>query len=299
MIENFQQLRDLVKAFPARTIAVAAAESEVVERAVEILRDWCGLKALLIGDAQHIRRPAVSGGWDIIDEPDQAQAAARAVAAVTSGEADLVVKGACSTAAFMHAVLDPETGLRVPGRIMGQVFMFSTPRSRGLRILSDAAVNIAPGPEEKAGLVENAVRFCRALGRDRPRVALLAALEKVNPRMRDTVEAAETAAMEDRWRELGCEVAGPISVDVAVSPEAAAEKGVDHPVAGHADIFIAPDLASANLFAKGIIYFADTASGGIVLGGRAPAVLRSRADTVDEKVDSICMGLAAAERMAE
>jgi len=299
MIESFQQLRERVAGFPPRTIAVAAAGSETVGKAVETLRKSCGLRAVLAGDENEIRRHVTSPGWEIEHEPDPARAAARAVAAVTSGRADLVVKGRCSTGAYMHAVLDTETGLRIPGRVMGQIFMFSTPRSGGLRILSDAAVNIAPGPEDKAGLTENAVRFCRALGRERPRVALLAALEKINPRMPDTVEAGTVAAMSDRWRKLECEVAGPISVDIAVSPEAAEEKGYEHAVAGRADIFIAPDLASANLFAKGIIYFADTESGGIVLGGRAPVVLRSRADTVEEKINSICMGLAAAERLFE
>jgi phosphotransacetylase len=177
---------------------------------------------------------------------------------------------------------------------MGQIFLFSTPRSGGLKILSDAAVNIRPGLEEKAGLIKNAVSFARALGRERPRVALLAALETVNPRMQDTVDAAAVAEM-GCWRELGCDVAGPISLDVAVSLEASREKDFVHPVAGNADIFIAPDLASANLFAKAIIYFAETESGGIVLGGSAPVVLRSRADTVEEKINSICMGIIAAE----
>lgn len=297
MIKNFSDLRLLVKKCPSKRAAVAAAGSEVVGQAVEFLRSLCDFEALLVGDAGEIKKHVDPQNWEIIHEPDPARAAFLAVSAVSSGAADLIVKGACTTGDYMKAILDPEKGLRKKNRIMGQVFMFATPQSQGLKILSDAAINIFPGAEDKSALVENAVRFARALDCKIPKVAVLAALEKVNPRMRDTVEAAKVASQIDRWRKLGCEVAGPISVDVAVNEEAAWEKGFDHPVAGRADIFIAPDLASANLFAKGIIYFADTQSGGIVLGGSAPIVLRSRADTLEEKINSICMGLIAAEQL--
>ncbi len=297
MIKTFAELRELVKTFPPRRAAVAAAEGGVVAAAMEVLRASCGLGGVLVGDSEEIKKHVGSGYWEIVHEPDPAKASALAVEAVRAGDADLLVKGRCATSDYMGACLDPEKGLRRAGGVMVQVFAFTTGLSGGIKILSDAAINISPGASEKAALVENTVRFAHALGNGRPAVALLAALETVNTRMRDTVDAAEVAAMKERWDELGCDVAGPLSVDCAVNAEAAAVKEITGPVAGRAEIFIAPDLASANLFAKGIMYFAPMESGGIVLGGRAPIVLRSRADEVEDKVNSIAMGLVAAEKM--
>lgn len=294
MIRSFEELRELVRGRRPRRAAVAGAEGEVAVAAMALVSAATGLTGVLVGDPARIPRPEETRRWPIVECPDPAEAARTAVELVRRGEADLVVKGACPTADFMRACLDPERGLRGPG-LMAQVFAFVTEHSSGLKLLTDAAVTIRPGVEEKAAMIENAVPLARALGSPRPAVALVCALEKPTARMPDTVEAAEIAAMTGRWQKLGCDVEGPLALDCAVDPEAARAKGLTGPVAGRAELLVFPDLASANIFAKGMACLAGAASGAVVLGGRAPIVMRSRADTVAEKANSILLGLLAAD----
>jgi phosphate butyryltransferase len=297
MIRSFAELRTLAATMKPRTIAVVSPENPSVLKAVSEIGSIFKTRAILFGNAGEIKKLAPRSKCEIVDEPAPLSAAASAVKAVRTGRADILVKGVCPTSDYMKAILDRGHGLRREDAVMAQVFAFSTDRSNGIKLLSDAAINISPNADEKAAMAENAVRFARAVGCARPAVAMLASLEKENPRMPDTVDAAKVAAMKSRWDSLVCDVAGPISVDLAVSAESSAVKGFSNPVAGSADIFIAPDLASANLFAKGIIYFAHTESGGIVLGGSAPIALRSRSDTVEEKINSVAMAIIAAEKL--
>ena len=297
MIHSFVELRGIAASMKPRTIAVVSPENPSVLQAVSEIEKQFKTRAVLFGNAGEIKKLAPRGKWEIVGEKSSASASVSAVKAVRTGRADILVKGVCPTSDYMKAILDREHGLRKAGAVMAQVFAFSTDRSNGIKILSDAAINISPNADEKAAMVENAVRFAAAVGFARPAVAMLASLEKENPKMPDTVDAAKVAAMKPRWDALGCDVAGPISVDLAVSAESSAKKGFSNPVAGRADIFIAPDLASANLFAKGIIYFAHCESGGIVLGGSAPIALRSRSDTVEEKINSVAMAIVAAEKL--
>lgn len=296
MIGSFQELRERVRSLPPRRAVVAGAASPVAVAAMETVRGLNGLEGILVGDAGKIESMVEPDRWEILHQPDPAEAARTAAGLVRRGEADLIVKGACGTAEFMKACLDPTDGLRGTG-LMAQLFAFSTASSRGLRFLTDAAINIRPNRDERADLIQGAVPVLQALENPRPAVALLAALEKPNPRMPDTVEAAEIASWVERWDRLGCDVAGPLSIDCALDPEAAETKGLRGPVPGRAELLIFPDLAGANILAKGICLLGGAESGAIVTGGSAPIVLRSRADTVEEKVNSLLLGLMAAEAL--
>jgi len=196
----------------------------------------------------------------------------------------------------MKACLDSKKGLRSNSH-MSQVFAFQTERSRGIKILSDAAINIKPTVDQKISIIKGVVPLARVLGSPRPAVALICALEKPNPKMPCTLDAAKVADHKALWDELECDVDGPLAMDCAVDPEAARIKKLTGPVPGNADILIFPDLASANIFAKGICLLGGADSGAIVLGGRAPIVMRSRSDTIREKTNSILLGLLAAHKL--
>lgn len=296
MISSFEDLKNLVSHFPPKRAAIAGVGSVVPFQAMDLIKAVNGTTGTFIGDRAVMERLDLSGDWSIIHEPDELLAARKAVRLVVDGQADLVVKGSCATSEFMRACLDRTNGLKTD-KLLAQIFGFITPYSHGLKLMSDGAVTIKPGPAEKAAMIENAVPLARALGSDRPKVALVCALEKPTPKLVDTMDAAEVAAQSERWQALGCDVDGPLSIDCALDPESAAAKGMASSVAGKAEILIFPDLGAANIFAKGIAYLANAQSGAIVLGGSAPIVLRSRSDTVAEKFNSILLGILAAEKI--
>lgn len=292
--KSLDHLVDKAKALGPIRIAVVAAAQDLV---IETLREAQSLGLVeprLVGVAEDIRRVCTEVGWPVPEDrimpaaSDEA-AAAKAVALVRSGEADAVMKGHLHTDALMHALLDAEHGLRVPGRRVSHVFVIEVPRHAKLLGVTDAAINIAPDLNAKAQILQNAVELFQLLGIERPKVAVLSAVETVNPAIASTLDAACLTLMARRGQIHGAIVDGPLAFDNAISAAAAKEKGIVSEVAGDADILLVPDLVSGNILAKDLEYLANAVGAGVVLGLAAPVVLTSRADPPPARLASLAL----------
>ena len=248
------------------------------------------IRPLLVGPAGRIRAVAEKlgidlAGYEIVDAPHSDAAAEKAVELVRQGKAELLMKGSLHTDELMSAVVRKDTGLRTDRRISHCFIMDVAAYPKPL-VITDAAVNIYPTLEDKIHIVQNAVDLAHALGVERPRVAILSAVETVNPKIQSTIEAAALCKMADRGQITGAALDGPLALDNAISETAAKIKGIVSPVAGQADILLVPDLEAGNMLAKNLSFLAGADSAGIVLGARVPIVLTSRADTVRAKMAS-------------
>jgi phosphate butyryltransferase len=277
-------------------IAVAAAQDEEVLEAVESARAEGLATAILIGDQASMEKIAAEKGIDLSlylveHEPDPAKAAASAVARVRRGDAAFVMKGLLDTSVLLKAVLNKETGLNA-GRLVSHVGLAESPYYHKLFFMTDAAINIAPNLAEKTDIIRNAVDCAHALGVEVPKVALLAAVEKVNPdKMPCTVDAAVLTQMNRRGQLAGCVVDGPLALDNAISAESARIKKIESPVAGDADILVAPDIEAGNILYKCVIDLGGAQGAGLVMGAGAPVVLTSRADSAATKKASIALAV--------
>ncbi|HET9762506.1 MAG TPA: phosphate acetyltransferase, partial [Casimicrobiaceae bacterium] len=225
-------------------------------------------------------------------------AAARAVALVREGRASALMKGSLHTDELMGAVVDREKGLRTSRRI-SHCFVMDVPGHEQPLIITDAAVNIAPTLEEKVDIVQNAIDLAQALGVERPAVAILSAMETVNPKVPSTIEAAALCKMADRHQIQGGDLDGPLALDNAISAEAARIKGIESRVAGHANILVVPDLEAGNVLAKSLSFLANADAAGIVLGARVPIILTSRADSVMTRLASCAVAALVAQARRE
>ena len=293
MYNNMQDIVDAAKSLPNRQrLVVAAAQDPDVLEAVRDAVDWGIVSAILVGDPEKIAAIAGEVGLPrekctVIPETDTILAARRAVAMVAAGQGDLVMKGRIGTADILRAVLDKEKGLRT-GRLLSHVTALDIQGIGRLLFMTDAAMNIAPDLGQKVQIVQNAVDVVRALGFERPKVAALAAVELVNPDMPAAVEAALLAKMADRGQIKGAIVDGPLALDNAISLHSAQVKGINSPVAGHADILMVPDIEAGNVLYKSAVYFGrESRVAGVIAGARAPVVLTSRSDSHQAKLDSI------------
>ncbi len=237
---------------------------------------------ILIGPEAKIHAAAEASGIDLspyqlVATKHSHAAAAQAVALARAGEVDALMKGSLTTEELMQAVVARETGLRT-GRRMSHVAAVDVPTYPRSLFITDAAINIYPSLEDKRDIVQNAIDLALALGIQTPKVAILSAIETVSPKLQSTLEAAALCKMADRGQISGGLVDGPLAFDDAVSPEAAKTKGIVSPVAGQADILVAPDLETGNMLTKQLEYLAEAQSADIVLGARVPLVLNSRAD---------------------
>jgi phosphate acetyltransferase len=212
------------------------------------------------------------------------------VALCRSGEALAMMKGSLHTDELMKAVMQRETGLR-SGRRISHVFVMDTPAYARTVLITDAAINIAPELEDKIHIVQNAIDLAHALGIPEPRVALLSAMETVNPKIQSTLDAAALCKMADRRQIKGGILDGPLAFDTAVSVKAAKIKGLVSPVTGKADILVVPDLESGNMLAKQLEYFGGAQLAGIVLGARVPIILTSRADSAETRLTSCAVAV--------
>ncbi|MDA8308525.1 MAG: bifunctional enoyl-CoA hydratase/phosphate acetyltransferase, partial [Deltaproteobacteria bacterium] len=229
----------------------------------------------------------------IVPVPHSHAAAEKAVELARTGEVDSLMKGSLHTDELMGAVVRPETGLRTARRI-SHVFVMDVPAYPRPIFITDAAINISPKMEDKADIIQNAVDLAHILGVERPKVAILAAVETINAKMTSTLDAAALCKMADRGQITGAILDGPLAFDNAVSLAAAQTKGIVSPVAGQADILLVPDLEAGNMLAKQLSYLAGAEGAGIVLGARVPIVLTSRADSVRSRLASTAvMALAA------
>ncbi len=295
---KYEQLLERCKGLPPVPTAVAhPCEQSALEGAVEAGR--LGLIApILVGPAAKIQELARAGGLDlsgvrIEDVPHSHAAAARAVALVRSGEAELLMKGSLHTDELLGAVVARETGLRT-GRRISHVFLMDVPTYHKVLIVTDAAINIAPALEDKADICQNAIDLAITLGVTRPKLAILAAVETVNARMTATIDAACLCKMAERGQIRNGLLDGPLAFDNAISKEAARTKGITSEVAGDPDILLVPDLEAGNILAKQLSFLANADSAGLVLGARVPIILTSRADTVRSRIASCGVAMRAA-----
>lgn len=253
------------------------------------------ITATLLAPEARLRALAAEARLDIsacrIVNTEHSHASAEvAVQLARKGEVAALMKGSLHTDELISAVLDREHGLRTERRL-SHVFWMDVPRYPKPLIITDAAINIEPTLEDKVHIVQNAIDFARAMGITTPHVALLAAIETINPKMRATLDAAVLCKMADRGQIRGGVLDGPLAFDNAISCEAAACKNIHSPVAGHADILVAPDIESANMLAKQLEYLADSIAAGLVLGARVPIILTSRADDAEARLASAAITL--------
>ncbi|ADR36767.1 phosphate butyryltransferase [Oceanithermus profundus DSM 14977] len=284
-----------------KKVAVAAAEEAHVIEAVNEARIEGLVHPILFGNPERIRRIASELGirtqnLEIRHAKNPAEAAELATQAVSSGEADILMKGMVQSSDFLRAALNREWGLRT-GRLLSHVLIYEAKGYDRLFFMSDGAMNINPDLKAKIQIVENAVTLAHVLGVNPPKVALLAAVEVVNPEMDTAVEDAIIAKMADRGQIKGAVIDGPLALDNAVSEEAARIKGIKSPVAGKADILIVDNIDVGNVFYKSLIYFARVRGAGLIMGARAPMVLTSRADPEEVKFLSLATAVIAAERL--
>ncbi|HYE81000.1 MAG TPA: phosphate butyryltransferase [Clostridia bacterium] len=294
MIKAFDEIIKAAREQGPKIIAVAVAQDVEVLRAVNGAKDLGIADAILVGDRDEIIKAAKDCGVDInkfevIDIKEKDKACRRAVELVSTGKAQIVMKGLVDTSVVLKAVLDEKIGLRT-GNVLSHVAVFDVPGYDRLFYVTDAAMNIAPNFMQKKQIVENAVKVANALGNDNPKVAMLAALEKVNPKMQATIDAAELVRMNETGELTGCTVGGPFALDNAVSVEASRHKGINHPVAGYADILMVPAIEAGNMLYKSMVFFARAKNAGIIVGAKAPVVLTSRADSDEAKLNSIAIG---------
>jgi phosphotransacetylase len=253
---------------------------------------------ILVGPADRIDATARSAGIDlqgfqIVDAPHSSAAAAKAVELVRKGEAELLMKGSLHTDELMAAVVARDTGLRT-GRRISHVFVMDVPTYHKVLIVTDGAINIAPALEDKVDICQNAIDLAISLGLEKPKVAILAAVETVNSKMPATIDAAALCKMADRGQITGGLLDGPLAFDNAISKEAAKTKGIHSDVAGDPDILLAPDLEAGNILAKQLSFLAKADSAGLVLGARVPVILTSRADSVRSRIASCAVAMLAA-----
>jgi len=295
MITSLQQIVDHVKGLPPKGLAVACGEDphtiEAVGRAVKE-----GIvKAVMTGDKTQIKKTAEDNkvdpaSFEIIHEPDKSKALALAIAKIRAGEADFLMKGLLDSSVYIRGILDKEKGLLAPGRLLSHTTAIQVPAWKKLIICADVAVIPAPDLEAKIAIVTYCVDMARKLGIEKPKVAILSAVEKINPKMASTTDAAILCKMAERGQIKNAIVDGPLALDIAFSKESAEIKGVKSPVAGDADILIFPNIEAGNIFFKTCTYLAGGEVAAIVAGANCPAILTSRADSEDSKFFSIALG---------
>jgi phosphate acetyltransferase len=299
----YQRLIEAVKGLPATPTAVAhPCDESSLTGAVDAAK--MGIIApILVGPRAKIEAAARAANLDItpyeiVDAEHSHAAAEKAVSLVREGRAEMLMKGSLSSDELLAAVVRRDTGLRTARRL-SHCFIMDVPNHPNLLIITDAAINCFPTLAEKVDIVQNAIDLAHALRIEKPKVAILSAMEKVNPNLQSTVEAAALCKMADRGQITGGVLDGPLALDNAISPEAAKIKNISGPVAGHADILVVPDLEAGNMLAKSLTFLMDADSAGIVLGARVPITLTSRADSVQSRLASCAVSALVARRRRE
>lgn len=303
MSKSFEDLLSKVSECSVKKVAVAVAQDSAVLEAVAAAKERNIAEAVLVGDADKIREVAAAdnvdiSGFEIIDEKDDYTAALKAVELVHQGKADMYMKGLIDTKNFLKSVLDKEVGLRT-GSPLSHVCVFEVPGIEQLLFLTDVAFMTYPTLEDKVNIIKNTLPVTKACGIDCPKIAPLAAVEVVNPKMPATVEAAELTRMCAEGQITDCVIDGPLSLDLAIDPEAAKHKGAtDRRIQGDADILLFPDIHAGNLVYKAIVHMVPGVKNGCILTGtKVPVILTSRSDTFETKVNSLALAAVVAEEM--
>ena len=302
MSKSFKEILEKVKSLPKKTVSVAVAQDSEVLLAVKAAKEKGIADSVLFGDAEKIEALAKEIGmnledYKVVDIKDPIEAAHEAVKYVHDGKADMYMKGLLETKDFLRSVLDKEVGLR-SGRPLSHVCVFENKGYGKLLFFTDVAFVPYPTLEEKVSIIENTVEICRAVGVECPKVAPLTAVEVVNPKMPETVEAAELTKMNEEGNIKNCIVNGPLSFDLATCPEAALHKGATgRKIVGDADVLLFPDIHAGNIAYKAFVHCVEGVNGNMITGTSAPVILTSRADSFEVKVNSLALAALVAENL--
>ncbi len=303
MKKGFDDIVAKVKECGMKKVAVSVAQDSAVLEAVRAAKDRGIADAILVGDEAKIKEIAAQIGvkiddFKIINEPDMIQASLTAVKLAHDGEVDMYMKGLIDTKNFLKSVLDKEVGLRTGGPL-SHVAVFDIPMIDHLLFLTDVAFMTYPTLEDKANIIKNTVPVCKACGIELPKVAPLAAVEVVNPKMPATVEAQQLTEMCEKGEITGCVVDGPLSLDLAIDAEAAKHKGATgRKIQGDADVLLFPDIHAGNLVYKALVHTVPGVKNGCILTGtKVPVILTSRSDTFETKVNSIALAAVVAHEL--
>ena len=277
--------------------AVAGAESELALVSARNAQETGLIDPVLVGEGAAIRDLAKRIAWDIggieiVETDDEKETAAKAVAMARAGEVDLLMKGSVHTEALMRAAVNREQGLRTD-RLMSHVFQMTFPGAERALYITDAALNVAPHVEQRLGLTRNAVELLNKAGIARPKVAILSAVEVRNQSVPSSLDAATMAELAQEGAVENASVEGPLSFDLAVSPEAASVKGLKSDVAGRADLVVVPNIETGNTLFKALVYFRSATAAGLVLGAKVPIILTSRADPPEARLAAVAFAMMA------
>ncbi|GAB4112109.1 MAG: phosphate butyryltransferase [Candidatus Caldatribacteriota bacterium] len=304
MIRSFKELKELVISLTPLKIAVAAAEDEKVIEGIKLARELGIVKEpILTGDRKRITEIIKLLGenityYDIREADDEAEAARIAVKAIRDTEAQILVKGRLETVYYLKAILDKEQGIK-SSEVLSNLTMFEMDSYHKLIAVTDNAIIPVPTLEEKKAIIENTRPLWNAMGIEKPKVAVLTAIEMVNPKLLATVDAACLSKMAERGQIEGFVIDGPLSYDTAINLICAQDKGLyKSKVAGDPDLLLLPNLEAANILGKSYKFHGKAKSGGLVLGAKVPVVLNSRSDSSERRLNSMLMARAIAEKLA-
>ncbi len=301
---NFDYVLAKVKTLSKKKVAIAAAQDSAVLECVKACKEQDIADVVLVGDQAKIEAIAKEIGLDltgteIIDEPDMIEVSLKAVKLAHDGDVDMYMKGLVDTKNFLKSVLNKEVGLRTGGAL-SHVSVFEVPGYDRLLFLTDVAFMTYPTLEDKVHIINNTIPVCRACGVELPKVAPVAAVEVVNPKMQVTVEAAELTRMNEEGEITGCIIDGPLSLDLAIDPEAAKHKGAtNRKIQGDADVILFPDIHAGNLVYKTLVHTTQSKNGCILTGTKVPVILTSRSDTFETKLNSIALAAVVAEELQQ
>ena len=296
MIRTFDDIYKAVKNLECRkTISVAMADDLSVLGALKETEEKGFANAILVGNRNRIRAIASEIGYEIKEEnifpaETDEEIAARSVELIRSGRADILMKGHISTPILMKAVLNKETGLR-KGNVLSHVAVAEVPIYHRLILFSDGGINIAPDLETKKAILRNIITVAKRLGIEVPNIAALCPIEKVNPKIQETVDAAALQEMAENGEFGDIVLEGPIAMDVALSPKAAERKGIKSKIAGKTDAFLVPNISCGNAVVKVLMLVVNAKAGGLVVGAKVPIILLSRSDKPEEKLNSIVLSI--------
>lgn len=300
MIRDFNDLTEKVKGIPVRKVSVAAAEDKAVLSAVKNAADLGFIEPLLTGKKEKIEAIATEVGlsrYEMIDCAGEEESVKEAVRAVREGRADVIMKGLVNTSVYMRGILNKEYGLRT-GKLLSLLAVYELPQYHKLIYCTDSGINVSPNLAQKKDIMENALIAMHNLGIDNPKTAILTANEMTDPKVVSTMDAAALVDMVKSEALPQCIAEGPIAFDVAFDKHAADHKGIDSKIAGDVDLLIFPNIEAGNILGKSWLRFNNAKWAGIILGAAAPAILGSRSDTPEIKINSIAMAcLAAAKRV--
>ena len=292
MITSFADLRSAARLQSGSRIIIVAPHGPEILTAAREAQDALGVHCVLVGNSKTIGADAAQRSMEIHEAATVPDALHTALSLIRSGQGDVLMKGSVDTSTLMKAVLDEATGLRT-GRTLSDVvvFEYGSGTERRLVMVTDGGVVTTPDLKVKRELIINAVEVAHALGNTLPKVAVLSATEFVNPALASTLDAAALSKMCERGQIPGCLVDGPLALDNALSPEAAAEKGLRSPVAGHADILVGHSIEVSNSLAKGATYFAGLMLAHVIVGAKVPVLISSRADKSEARLLSMALGV--------